>query len=100
MSTMSWKLTHNADSWGNRRSALDVSNEAGVYRFDAVDPGVSNVTVSHPDFRKYSGLSITVEANRVTTVDPRLEVGAAETKIEVNGESDRAADEGWPVTRW
>ena len=30
---------------------------------------------------------IDVEANRVTTFDPRLEVGAAETRIEVSGES-------------
>jgi hypothetical protein len=33
------------------------------------------------------GAGISAEANRVTTVDPRLEVGAAETSIEVNGES-------------
>src|SRR5207247_5440407 len=33
------------------------------------------------------GARIRVEANRVTTFDPRLEVGATETKIEVSGES-------------
>jgi hypothetical protein len=63
------------------------SNDAGVYRFDAVDLGVYELKVTHPGFRDYVAAGIVVEANRVTTVDPRLEVGASETRIEVNGES-------------
>jgi outer membrane receptor protein involved in Fe transport len=63
------------------------SNDAGVYRFDAVDLGAYELQVTHPGFRSYVGAGIKVEANRVTTFDPRLEVGAAETRIEVNGES-------------
>ncbi|HKE22334.1 MAG TPA: carboxypeptidase regulatory-like domain-containing protein [Bryobacteraceae bacterium] len=62
-------------------------NDAGIYRFDAVDLGVYELQVAHPGFRNYVAAGIAVEANRVTTVDPRLEVGAAETRIEVNGES-------------
>jgi outer membrane receptor protein involved in Fe transport len=64
-----------------------VSNDAGVYRFDAVDLGVYGLQVVHPGFRAYGGTGITVEANRTTTFDPRLDVGAAETRIEVNGGS-------------
>ena len=64
-----------------------VSNDAGVYRFDAVDLGVYELQVAHPGFRTYVDAGINVEANRTTTVDPRLEIGAAETRIEVNGES-------------
>jgi hypothetical protein len=64
-----------------------VSNDAGVYRFDAVDLGVYELQAAHPGFRTYAGAGINAEANRVTTFDPRLEVGAAETRIEVNGES-------------
>src|SRR5713226_3225124 len=63
------------------------SNQAGVYRFDAVDLGVYQLGVTHPGFRTYLGSGIGVEANRVTTFDPKLEVGAAETRIEVSGES-------------
>src|SRR5947209_4747872 len=63
------------------------SNDAGVYRFDAVDLGVYELQVAHPGFRTYLGTGIGVEANRVTTFDPRLEVGAAETRIEVSAES-------------
>src|SRR5215472_13707525 len=64
-----------------------VSNDAGVYRFDAVDLGVYELRVAHPGFRTYVGAGIVVEANRTTTFDPHLDVGPAETRIEVNGES-------------
>ena len=63
------------------------SNEAGVYRFDAVDPGVYDLTVAHPGFKSYAAIRIAVEANRVTTRDPHLEVGTVEASVEVNGES-------------
>src|SRR5436309_1762672 len=46
------------------------SNDAGVYRFDAVDLGVYELKVTHPGFQTYVGSGIGVEANRVTTLDP------------------------------
>jgi hypothetical protein len=63
------------------------SNDAGVYRFDAVDLGTYDLTVSLPEFRTYLSTHVGVEANRSTTIDPTLEVGAAETRTEVSGES-------------
>ena len=63
------------------------SNDAGVYRFDAVDPGTYDLQVTNPGFRVFLGARINVEANRATTIDPRLDVGAAETTVEVNAES-------------
>src|SRR5215472_5022828 len=63
------------------------SNEAGVYRFDAVDLGVYELQVKHPGFRTYVATGVSVEANRATTLDPRLEVGATETSVEVNEEA-------------
>src|SRR5215475_8163176 len=63
------------------------SNDVGVYRFDAVDLGIYDLTVSLPGFRTYLSSRVGVEANRATTIDPTLEVGAAETRIEVSGES-------------
>ena len=47
------------------------SNDAGVYRFDAVDLGVYELQATHPGFRTYAGSGIRVEANRATTFDPR-----------------------------
>jgi len=58
-----------------------MSNDSGVYRFDAVDLGVYELEVAHA-----GGAGTKVEANRTTTFDPRLEVGAAETRIEVSAE--------------
>src|SRR5262249_28285168 len=43
--------------------------------------------VSLPGFRTYLSTRVGVEANRATTIDPTLEVGAAETTVEVNGEA-------------
>src|SRR5216684_7460944 len=64
---------------GARRSTL--SNEAGIYRFDAVDLGMYGLAATHAGFRPFLSSGIGVEANRVTTVDPRLEVGGSETAI-------------------
>src|SRR5262245_30809686 len=70
---------------GARRSAA--SNEAGIYRFDAVDLGAYELKVTHPGFNAFIATGLAVEANRVTTFDATLEVGAAETAIQVSGES-------------
>ncbi len=73
------------------------SNKSGVYRFDAVDLGVYDLQVAHPGFQSYFATSIGVEANRVTTIDPRLEVGAAETRIEVTGQSSEILIKDGPL---
>lgn len=64
-----------------------LSNDSGVYRFDAVDLGVYEIEIAHPGFRDFRGAGITVEANRATTFDPQLDIGAAEARIEVNAAS-------------
>src|SRR5712691_10298051 len=56
---------------GVRRSTL--SNEAGIYRFDAMDLGMYELGVTHAGFRPFLSTGISVEANRVTSFDPRLE---------------------------
>src|SRR6266567_106802 len=73
------------------------SNDTGLYRFDAVDLGIYELSVTRQGFRTYSGTGIGVEANRVTTVDPRLEVGAAETRIEVNEASSEILIKDGPL---
>src|SRR5262245_22241308 len=61
------------------------SNDVGVYRVDAFDLRADELTVSLPGFSTYLRTDIGVEACRATTIDPPLEVGSAETKIEVSG---------------
>jgi len=79
------RIALTAAETGVQRSTI--SNEAGVYRFDAVDLGRYELEVTHPGFRPLLSSGIVVEANRVTTFDPRPELGATETAIEVSGES-------------
>src|SRR5215469_1969451 len=63
------------------------SNDAGVYRFDAVDLGVYDLQITHLGFRTFFGPGIAVEANRTVTIDPNLELGATETTVEVSEEA-------------
>src|SRR5262245_56985297 len=51
---------------GVRRST--VSNDAGIYRFDAVDLGLYELKVEHAGFRRFVITEIGVEANRTTTI--------------------------------
>jgi hypothetical protein len=63
------------------------SNETGIYRFDAVDLGGYDLQVTHPEFKTFLVTGINVAANRVTTFDPNLELGTAETRVEVTSEA-------------
>ncbi|HKE22109.1 MAG TPA: TonB-dependent receptor, partial [Bryobacteraceae bacterium] len=78
------------------RLATD-SNGAGVYRFDAVDPGAYDVEVTRAGFRQYLATGVGVQANRTTTVDPTLELGATEIQVEVNGESSELLTRDSPL---
>ena len=73
------------------------SNEAGVYRLDAVDLGVYDLSIEHPGFKTYQATRFGVEANRVTTIDPVLELGATGSRVEVNGESSEPLTKDSPL---
>src|SRR5687768_14175515 len=59
------------------------SNEAGLYRFDAVDLGIYDVTVKSTGFKVFLQRAVHVQAGMSATVDARLEVGEAATTVEV-----------------
>jgi len=63
------------------------TNEAGLYRFDAVDPGEYKLTVTAPGFRVFTLQGLTVSAAQVATVDVRLEIGPTSAVVEVTGEA-------------
>lgn len=73
------------------------SNQSGVYRFDAVDPGIYELAIAQPGFKAYLATRIGVEANRTTTVDPKLEVGDAGTRVEVNAQSSELLTKDSPL---
>src|SRR5579859_7674893 len=53
------------------------TNEAGVYRFDAVDLGTYALSVSAAGFRTKETTGVEVQAARTTNIDVPLEVGTA-----------------------
>jgi outer membrane receptor protein involved in Fe transport len=61
------------------------SNEAGLYRFDAVDLGEYNLKVTATGFQTYVHRGLTVQAGATLAQDVRLEVGTTQTVVEVAG---------------
>jgi outer membrane receptor protein involved in Fe transport len=58
------------------------TNDAGIYRFDAVNLGTYNLRIKAPGFREARVDGLTVAANQVANFDLQLELGStAETVI-------------------
>ncbi len=60
------------------------TNGAGLYRFDAVDPGAYRVTVKSKGFRTFVANQVSVGAAQSITQDATLEVGDVQQVIEVS----------------
>jgi hypothetical protein len=71
---------------GVKRSTT--TNAVGIYRFDAVDLGLFDLKINKAGFNGFLELGISVEGNRTTTVDVKLQVGSNETVVKVNAETD------------
>lgn len=63
------------------------TNDQGVYRFDAVDPGTYDVNVKSQGFRTYSSRAVPVSAAQVAGVDALLEVGDTVSVVEVTADA-------------
>jgi len=77
-------LTHTRT--GVRRPGT--TNDAGIYRFDAVDLGAYELKVTQPGFKTFLATGLGVEANRTITIDPRLEVGSEAIGVQVSAEAE------------
>lgn len=60
------------------------SNDAGLYRFDAVDPGDYSITIRLAGFQTFSVARLSVSAAQITTQDAALQVGDIKQVIEVS----------------
>jgi hypothetical protein len=60
------------------------TNEAGLYRFDAVDLGIYDLKISAQGFKTHTSRGIEIQANRVATFDAQLETGGTEVVVDVN----------------
>jgi hypothetical protein len=63
------------------------TNDQGLYRFDAVDPGMYDVTVKQQGFKTYTSRAVPVSAAQVVAVDAALEVGDNVSVVEVTADS-------------
>lgn len=73
------------------------SNEAGIYRFDAVDLGVYDLRVTKAGFKPLLATGLRVEANRTATIDHRLELGGETVSVQVSLESEGLAVREGPL---
>ncbi len=71
---------------GARRVAN--SNEAGLYRFDAVDLGIHDINVTKDGFKPLLATGLRVEANRTATIELRLELGSETAAVQVSAEAE------------
>ena len=70
---------------GVSRSA--VTNGAGIYRFDAVDPGSYEISIDAAGFKTAKTSPFDVAAAQVASVDIKLEVGERQTTVDITAES-------------
>ncbi len=66
---------------------ITTTNEAGVYRFDAVDLGRYSLKVKSTGFQTFSMQQFEVSAAQVVTLDANLQLGEVQQVIEVNAGS-------------
>src|SRR5215813_5641797 len=70
------KATVKITQAGTNLSRTTDTNDAGVYRFDAVDLGTYSMTVEKAGFRKSDTTGIAIQAAHSTDIDITLEVGS------------------------
>jgi hypothetical protein len=63
------------------------TNDAGLYRFDAVDPGSYSVKVSASGFKAAILQPFDVRASQIASADAQLEVGQVTSTVEVSSDS-------------
>ena len=78
-------------------SRSTTTNDEGFYRFDAVDLGAYQVTLSASGFGAIEKTNIVVNANQTSTVDAQLTPGGQNVTIDVVAESGAALQTEAPV---
>jgi Carboxypeptidase regulatory-like domain len=79
-------ITVNIKNLDKGFTASAATNSSGGFGFPLLSPGTYVVTVAGAGFKQFSEKT-TVQVGETTTVNPKLEVGAAGTTVEVSGEA-------------
>ena len=69
---------------GTNQTRTVTTNDAGIYRFDAVDLGQYDLKITAPGFKHFTARDFAVQANRIATFDAQLNVGTTDIVVEVN----------------
>ncbi len=69
------------------------STGAGLYSFGSLRVGPYRLAVEAPGFDKWE-TTFTIQAGQTVTVDPNLQVGTVQAKVEVSGAASQIATEG------
>lgn len=77
------KATVTITQQGTNANRETTSNEAGVYRFDAVDLGTYSIQVKAVGFRTSDTTGVEIQAAHTTDIDVSLQVGAASETVTV-----------------
>ena len=59
------------------------TNDSGIYRFDAVDLGIYEVSVKATGFKTFTITQVRVQANQTSGVDAQMEVGTEQIVVNV-----------------
>jgi Carboxypeptidase regulatory-like domain len=78
-------------------SRSTVTNDEGLYRFDAVDLGTYLVKFTAPNFGAVVKSNVVVSANLTSTVDAQLAPGTQELSVDVTAESGALIQTDAPV---
>jgi outer membrane receptor protein involved in Fe transport len=97
------KATVTITQVGTNLTRTTDTNDAGVYRFDAVELGTYSMVIQKAGFRKTDTTGISIQAAHQTDIDVTLEVGAladvvtveADTGAPLDTEQVRGANLSW-----
>lgn len=73
------------------------TNDTGLYRLDAVDLAVYDLTIKAKGFRTVTNTGLEIQANRATNIDVQLEVGTAEIVVAVSASTFELLQKTDPV---
>src|ERR1700716_2491282 len=63
-----------------------ISNEAGEFVFNSVDPATYTVKVGAPGFKKFDRIGVTIATQAFVTLDLKLEIGDVTESVNVTEE--------------
>src|SRR5262245_58216132 len=65
-----------------------ISNEAGIYSFPSLQPGLYRIITELPGFKKLIRNNVNLEVGARANINLQLEVGGTETVVEVSTQMD------------